>query len=62
MAFISGPDGDLKTAFVSDAFLLDQFVGNTLFTWGFNGGGGLGDNTILDKSNPVETVTGGINY
>ena len=62
MAFISGPDGDLKTAFVSDAFLLDQFVGNTLFTWGYNGGGGLGDNTILDKSNPVQTVTGGINW
>jgi len=62
MPFISGPDGDLKTAFVSDSFLLDQFVGNTLFTWGINSIGQLGDNTTTDKSNPVQTVTGGINW
>jgi len=62
MAFISGPDGDLKTAFVSDAFLLDQFVGNTLFTWGYNPFGGLGDNTGTNRSNPVQTVAGGINW
>ena len=62
MAFISGPDGDLKTAFVSDAFLLDQFVGNTLFTWGYNPYGGLGDNTGTNRSNPVQTVAGGINW
>jgi alpha-tubulin suppressor-like RCC1 family protein len=62
MPFISGPDGDLKTAFVSDAFLLDQFVGNTLFTWGYNPFGGLGDNTGTNRSNPVQTVAGGINW
>jgi alpha-tubulin suppressor-like RCC1 family protein len=62
MPFISDPDGDLKTAFVSDAFLLDQFVGNTLFTWGYNPHGTIGDNTSLEKSNPVQTVTGGINW
>ena len=63
MPFISGPDGDLKTAFVSDSWLLDQFVGNTLFTWGINTSyGPLGDNTILSKSTPVQTVTGGINW
>jgi alpha-tubulin suppressor-like RCC1 family protein len=62
MPFISGPDGDLKTAFISDSWLLDQFVGNTLFTWGNNGSGQLGDNTVTNKSNPVQTVTGGINW
>ena len=62
MPFISGPDGDLKTAFVSDAFLLDQFVGNTLFNWGYNALGYLGDNTTAHKSAPVQTVAGGINW
>jgi alpha-tubulin suppressor-like RCC1 family protein len=63
MAFISGPDGDLKTAFISDSWLLDQFVGNTLFNWGRNNSEGqLGDNTIANKSNPTQTVTGGINW
>jgi alpha-tubulin suppressor-like RCC1 family protein len=63
MPFISGPDGDLKTAFISDAFLLDQFVGNTLFTWGNNVNfGQLGDNTTAAKSNPIQTIAGGINW
>jgi len=66
MAFISGPDGDLKTAFVSDSWLLDQFVGNRLFTWGTNSSGEIGDNTVDNwpsaKSSPVQTVAGGINW
>ena len=62
MAFISDPDGDLKNTFVSDAWLLDQFVGNTLFTWGLGTTGQLGDNTVANKSNPIQTVTGGINW
>ena len=62
MPFISGPDGDLKTAFVSDAWLLDQFVGNTLFCWGFGTSGQIGDNTATNKSNPVQTVAQGNNW
>lgn len=62
MPFISVPDGDLKTAFVSDAWLIDQFVGNTLYGWGSNSIGELGDNTIANKQNPVQTVTGGTNW
>jgi len=62
MPFISGPDGDLKTAFVSDAWLLDQFVGSTLFTWGRNNVGQLGHNTVVNKSSPTQTITGGSNW
>ena len=63
MPFISTPDGDLKNVFLTDAWLLDQFVGNQLWGWGIqNGLGGLGDNTILGRSSPVQTVTGGTNW
>jgi hypothetical protein len=63
MPFISSTDGDLKTAFVTNAWLIDQFVGNQLWGWGIqNGIGSLGDNTILGRSSPVQTVAGGTNW
>jgi alpha-tubulin suppressor-like RCC1 family protein len=62
MAFISNPDGDLKNAFISDSWLLDQFVGNTLFTWGYNGYGRLGNNNITNISNPIQTIALGTNW
>jgi len=34
----------------------------TLWSWGWNGSGKLGDNTILDKSSPVQTVAFGTNW
>jgi len=34
----------------------------TLWTWGFNQYGSLGDNTTLGKSSPVQTVTFGTNW
>jgi alpha-tubulin suppressor-like RCC1 family protein len=34
----------------------------TLWTWGSNSNGALGDNTIVDKSSPVQTVAGGTNW
>jgi len=34
----------------------------TLWTWGFNGRGQLGDNTTTDKSSPIQTVTRGTNW
>jgi alpha-tubulin suppressor-like RCC1 family protein len=34
----------------------------TLWTWGFNGFGQLGDNTQVQKSSPVQTITGGTNW
>ena len=33
-----------------------------LWTWGYNGGGQLGDNTDTSKSNPVQTIAGGTNW
>jgi len=34
----------------------------TLWLWGYNVGGQLGDNTAINKSSPVQTVAGGINW
>jgi len=62
MPFISAGDGDLKTAFLTNSWLLDQFVGNTLFTWGLGTSGQLGDNTATSKSNPVQTIAQGNNW
>ncbi len=31
----------------------------TLWTWGYNGGGQLGDNTSINRSSPVQTIVGG---
>ena len=34
----------------------------TLWAWGFNGYGQLGDNTIANKSSPIQTIAGGTNW
>ena len=34
----------------------------TLWSWGRNGNGQLGDNTITDKSSPVQTIASGTNW
>lgn len=62
MPFYSAGDGDLKTAFVSDAWLLDQFLGNALYGWGAGTGGQLADNVGNSTSSPIQTISGGINW
>jgi len=34
----------------------------TLWLWGFNSNGQLGDNTLTNKSSPVQTIAGGTNW
>ena len=34
----------------------------TLWTWGFNNYGQLGDGTSINKSSPVQTIIGGFNW
>lgn len=45
---------DLDDTYVTDAWLLEKYVGNNLFSWGLGQGGGIGDNTTADKSSPVQ--------
>jgi alpha-tubulin suppressor-like RCC1 family protein len=62
---------DLGVKFVTKEYLIDvypylsglgniQFAG--LWTWGNNSIGQLGDNTIVDKSSPVQTIAWGSNW
>ena len=34
----------------------------TLWLWGYNGTGQLGDNTVTHRSSPVQTISGGTNW
>jgi alpha-tubulin suppressor-like RCC1 family protein len=34
----------------------------TLWTWGYNINGQLGDNTLINRSSPIQTVSGGTNW
>jgi len=56
------PEGDLENYFVTEYFLIDQYVGDTLWGSGYNGFGQLGDNTANDRSTPVTTLAGGANW
>jgi alpha-tubulin suppressor-like RCC1 family protein len=56
------PEGDLEEYFVDEYWLIDQYVGDTLWAWGPNGYGQLGDNTTTQRNSPVQTSTGAVNW
>ena len=61
-AFFS-PDGDLESIFVNDYAMIDQYAKTgSLWVWGYNNAGQLGDNTIVSKSSPIQTTAGGTNW
>ena len=53
---------DFDRVFMTDYEIVDRFVGATLWAWGSAGSGGLGDNSITEKSSPVTTSGGGTNW
>ena len=60
--FIS-PEGDLEQIFIDDYQMIDQYAATgSLWLWGGNGSGQLGDNTIVNKSSPVQTISIGTNW
>jgi alpha-tubulin suppressor-like RCC1 family protein len=56
------PEGDLENYFITESWLIDQYVGDTLWTWGFNTSGQLGDNTVVTRSTPVTTFAAGFTW
>ena len=58
---ISGGSNWKQVAVGGDSTLAIKTDG-TLWGWGENGRGQLGDGTLVNKSSPVQTVTGGTNW
>jgi alpha-tubulin suppressor-like RCC1 family protein len=56
------PEGDIENYFVTEYWLIDQWVGDTLLTWGNGGAGRLGNNIATNRSTPVTTLSGGANW
>ena len=57
------PEGDLENYFVTEYWLIDQYIGDELFTWGFGIFGQLGNAvTTGNISTPVTTFAGGNNW
>jgi alpha-tubulin suppressor-like RCC1 family protein len=56
------PEGDLENYFVTDYWLIDQYVGDQLWIWG-EGSNRLGNaQTTGNRSTPVTTFAGGTNW
>ena len=51
-----------KQAFCGHSFTAAIKTDGTLWTWGYNSYGQLGDNTLTQRSSPVQTIAGGTNW
>ena len=63
--FLSDEFGDIEDYFISDYWLIDQYIGDQLWVWGSgsnNSYGRIGDGNSVDRSTPVTTFSGGANW
>ena len=60
--FLSDEFGDIEDYFVTDYWLIDNFVGDQLWVWGTGNEGRLGTNNGGQQNNPVTTFAGGTNW
>jgi alpha-tubulin suppressor-like RCC1 family protein len=67
--FIDSNGGDVSQEFVEKSYLLDvypslinQAKAPALWVWGQNDQGGLGNNTLINASSPVQTISAGTNW
>ena len=56
------PEGDIENYFVTDYWLIDQWIGDELWNWGHNVYGNLGTNDTTQRNTPVTTFAGGTNW
>jgi alpha-tubulin suppressor-like RCC1 family protein len=60
--FFSSEIGDIENYFVTEYWLIDQYVGESLFVWGLNSTVQLGVLDPADRSFPVTTFAGGTDW
>jgi len=60
--FLSSTEGDIESYFITEYWLIDQYVGDTLWSWGSNSGGQTGTLSSIAKSTPVTTSVGGTTW
>jgi len=58
----NSPEGDLENYFITESWLVDQWIGDELWAWGLNDYGYLGINNLINRSTPVTTLAGGNNW
>ena len=58
----NSPEGDLENYFITESWLIDQWVGDTLWVWGGNSEGQLGNNLTNTRCTPVTTFLGGTTW
>ena len=56
------PEGDIENYFVSEYWLIDQYIGDELWVWGSGANGQLGTNDTTQRDTPVTTFAGGTNW
>ena len=62
MPLVDGSEGDVKKVFMTDAWLIDRYVGSTLWLWGRNYQGGLGESSTTNRSSPIQTTGAATNW
>lgn len=56
------PEGDIENYFVTEYWLIDQWIGDKVYNWGLNDIAKLGTNDAVNRSTPVTTIAGGTNW
>jgi alpha-tubulin suppressor-like RCC1 family protein len=56
------PEGDIENYFVSEYWLIDQYIGDQLWGWGVGSNGRLGNTQLTSRSTPVTTFAGGTDW